>query len=214
MTTFGYISGYVNDKVNEQSSLEKQLQVALSWNLDLNHIFADKFTNSNKARYNLNNFLANAAEDDILLVPDLTCLYSNARELCCIMQTVADKGIVIRSSDLDYDVNSSIETWIIASQLAHLSYTHYLRQQGIIKQLKKQRYQLHLNIGGRNRRVITVKYKQAYEYLQQHTYAETQVKFQLSKSTLYRIKQQIENKQHRHSNRPAKSYTADRGDDK
>lgn len=204
MAVYGYISGYINDKVNEQYSLEKQLQTALTWNLDFNHIFADKFTNSNKARYNLNNFLANAEEDDVLLVPSLSVLYSNARELCCIMQTVAEKGIIIKSSDMDYSRDSSVESWIFASQLAHQSYTRYLRQQGITKQLKRRQYQMHLNTGGRNRRVITAKYKQAYQYLQQHTYRETQIQFQLSKSTLYRVKRQIESKQHT----TQQSYTA------
>ena len=67
-----------------------------------------------------------------------------------------------------------------------------------------------LNTGGRHKRVITPIYRQAYEYLQSHTYAATQLKFHLSKSTLYRIKRQINNRK-QPINTP-QSYDASRGD--
>ncbi|MBB1069372.1 recombinase family protein [Limosilactobacillus sp. RRLNB_1_1] len=195
MTTYGYIAGYLHDPVCKQDSLKSQLKTALTWNLDFNNIFADKFTAANKARYNLNNFLANAKEGDILIVPSLNVLYSNPRELCSLMQTIADKGIRLKSSDLDYGNESNIESWVFASQLSHLSYINYLHKQYAVKTLKKRQHQLKLNTGGRNKRVITRQYQQAYEYLQSHTYHETEAKFHLSKSTLYRIKKQVDGNQ-------------------
>ncbi|NGC77502.1 recombinase family protein [Lactobacillus reuteri] len=191
MTMYGYIAGYLDDKVFKQDSLKYQLKTALTWNLDFKQIFADKFTNNNKARCNLNNFLANAKEGDVLIAPSLNVLYSNPRELCSLMLTVVEKGIYLKSNDLDYDNRSSIESWIFATQLSHLSYTNYLHKQNVIKSLKKKQYQLKLNTGGRNKRVITEQYQQAYKYLKDHTYKETETKFHLSKSTLYRIKRQI-----------------------
>lgn len=84
---------------------------------------------------------------------------------------------------------------------------HYKR---VSKSIKKAKYQATLNIGGRNKRVITPKYKQAYDYLQTHTYTATQDKFNLSKSTLYRIKRQINNKKQLINMH--QSYNASRGD--
>lgn len=195
MTTYGYIAGYLDDPVCKQDSLKHQLKTALTWNLNFKQIFADKFTNNNKARYNLNNFLANAHEGDILIVPSLNVLYSNPRELCSLMQTVADKGIFLKSNDLNYSKESSIESWVFANQLAHLSYTNYLHKQNAIKALKKRQHQLKLNTGGRNKRVITERYRQAYEYLKNHTYRNTEAKFHLSKATLYRVKKQVDGNQ-------------------
>lgn len=106
--------------------------------------------------------------------------------------------------------DSAASNWIIASQLAHLDYLHYLRQKHASKLIKKDKYQSTLNTGGRQKRVITPIYKQAYEYLQAHTYNATQHKFHLSKSTLYRIKRQIERKR-QHSN-THQSYDASQGD--
>src|SRR5699024_186500 len=105
-------------------------------------------------------------EGDILVVPTLTCLYSNIRELCCLMYIVEDTGIIIQSSDMDLSSDSDSSDWIIASQLAHLDYLHYLRQKRASKAIKKAKYQSMLNTGGRHKRVITPIYRQAYEYLQ------------------------------------------------
>ena len=175
------------------------------------HCFADVFRGKNKDRYQLRKFLNTIAkEGDVLVVPTLTCVYSNVRELCCLMYIVEDTGITIQSEDMDLSDDSDSSDWILASQLAHLDYLHYLHQKAVSKALKKSKYQSSLNCGGRNKRVITPIYRQAYEYLQTHTYLETQTKFHLSKSTLYRIKRQINNKK-----RPTnthQSYDAIRGD--
>ena len=173
--------------------------------------FADVFRHKNKERYQLFKFLTTIAQEgDILVVPTLTCLYSNVRELCCLMYMVEDTGIIIQSSDMDLSDDSDSSDWIIASQLAHLDYLHYLRQKYASKAIKKAKYQSMLNTGGRQKRVITPIYRQAYEYLQSHTYAATQLKFHLSKSTLYRIKRQINNRK-QPINTP-QSYDASRGD--
>lgn len=175
------------------------------------HCFADVFRQNNKERYQLFKFLTTVAQEgDVLVVPNLTCLYSNVRELCCLMYIVEDTGIIIQSSDMDLSSDSDSSDWILASQLAHLDYLHYLHQRRASKAIKKSKYQLSLNKGGRQKRVITPIYRQAYEYLRTHTYSETQLKFHLSKSTLYRIKRQINNKK-QPINTP-QSYDASRGD--
>lgn len=195
MTMYGYVSGYYGDKTIKDPNIERRVMVLLGSGIPRENCFADRFCHNNKERYELHKFFASIAkEGDILFVPELTDLYSNARELCCLMHTVERTGIVIKSSDMDLSDNSAASNWIIASQLARLDYTHYLHQKYISKAVKKAKYQSTLNVGGHNKRVITPKYKQAYKYLQTHTYTATQEKFHLSKSTLYRIKKQLENK--------------------
>ncbi|WP_283578249.1 recombinase family protein [Limosilactobacillus reuteri] len=195
MTKYGYVSGWLKDEVSKQDDFESQAKILLNMGIPYENCFADVFRQNNKERYQLFKFLTTAAQEgDILVVPTLTCLYSNIRELCCLMYIVEDTGITIQSEDMYLSDDSDSSNWILASQLAHLDYVHYLRQRRASKALKKSKYQSTLNTGGRHKRVITPIYRQAYEYLQTHTYLETQTKFHLSKSTLYRIKRQINNK--------------------
>ena len=195
MTKYGYVSGWLKDEVSKQDDFEFQARILLSMEIPYDHCFADVFRGDNKDRYQLRKLLnTTAKEGDILIVPTLTCLYSNVRELCCLMYMVEDTGIIIQSEDMYLSDDSDSSNWILASQLAHLDYVHYLRQRRASKALKKSKYQSTLNTGGRHKRVITPIYRQAYSYLQTHTYTATELKFHLSKSTLYRIKQQINNK--------------------
>lgn len=211
MTKYGYVSGWLKDEVSKQDSFKCQAKILLNMGIPYDHCFADVFRNKNKERYQLFKLLNTIAhEGDILIVPSLTSLYSNVRELCCLMYIVEDTGIIIQSSDMDLSDDSDSSDWILASQLAHLDYVHYLRQKRASKVVKKAKYQSTLNTGGRQKRVITPIYRQAYEYLRTHTYSETQLKFHLSKSTLYRIKRQINNKK-QPINMP-QSYDASRGD--
>ena len=211
MTKYGYVSGWLKDEVSKQDSFKYQAKILLSMGIPYDHCFADVFRHKNKERYQLFKFLTTIAQEgDILVVPTLTCLYSNVRELCYLMYMVEDTGIIIQSEDMDLSDDSDSSDWIIASQLAHLDYLHYLRQKRASKAIKKAKYQSMLNTGGRHKRVITPIYRQAYAYLQSHTYAATQLKFHLSKSTLYRIKRQINNRK-QPINTP-QSYDASRGD--
>ena len=211
MTKYGYVSGRLKDEVSKQDGFQYQAKILLNMGIPYENCFADVFRHKNKERYQLFKFLTTIAQEgDILVVPTLTCLYSNVRELCCLMYIVEDTGIIIQSSDMELSNDSAASNWIIASQLAHLDYLHYLRQKHASKAIKKAKYQSMLNTGGRHKRVITPIYKQAYKYLQTHTYDETQEKFHLSKSTLYRIKRQINNRK-QPINTP-QSYDASRGD--
>ena len=211
MTMYGYVSGYYRDKFIKDPDFERHATVLLGSGISIEKCFADRFSHTNKERYKLHKFFACVAkEGDILFVPELTDLYSNVRELCCLMHEVENTGIIIKSSDMELSNDSAASNWIIASQLAHLDYLHYLRQKHASKAVKKTKYEATLNVGGRQKRVITPIYKQAYEYLQAHTYNETQEKFHLSKSTLYRIKRQINNR--KQSINTQQSYDASRGD--
>lgn len=211
MTMYGYVSGFYKDKIIKDPGFEHRAEVLLSSRIPYKNCFADGFSRGNKERYKLHMFLANIAkEGDILFVPDLIDLYSNVRELCCIMHDIENTGIIIKSSDMDLSDDSDASNWIITSQLAHLDYLNFLHYKRVSKSIKKAKYQATLNIGGRNKRVITPKYKQAYDYLQTHTYTATQDKFNLSKSTLYRIKRQINNKKQLINMH--QSYNASRGD--
>ncbi|MCC4485426.1 recombinase family protein [Limosilactobacillus reuteri] len=211
MTKYGYVSGRLKDEVSKQDGFQYQAKILLNMGIPYENCFADVFRNKNKERYQLFKFLTTVAQEgDVLVVPTLTCLYSNIRELCCLMYIVEDTGIIIQSSDMDLSSDSDSSDWIIASQLAHLDYLHYLRQKRAFKAIKKAKYEATLNVGGRQKRVITPIYRQAYEYLQTHTYLETQIKFHLSKSTLYRIKRQIDNRKQPISTE--RSYDASRGD--
>lgn len=211
MTKYGYVSGRLKDEVSKQDGFQYQAKILLNMGIPYENCFADVFRHKNKERYQLFKFLTTIAQEgDILVVPTLTCLYSNVRELCYLMYMVEDTGIIIQSEDMDLSDDSDSSNWILASQLAHLDYVHYLRQKRASKVVKKAKYQSTLNTGGRQKRVITPIYRQAYDYLQTHTYTATQDKFNLSKSTLYRIKRQINNKKQLINMH--QSYNASRGD--
>ena len=211
MTKYGYVSGWLKDEVSKQDDFESQAKILLNMGIPYENCFADVFRHKNKERYQLFKFLTTVAQEgDVLVVPTLTCLYSNIRELCCLMYIVENTGIIIQSSDMDLSSDSDSSDWIIVSQLAHLDYVHYLRYKRASKAVKRVKHETTLNVGGRHKRVITPIYRQAYAYLQSHTYAATQLKFHLSKSTLYRIKRQINNRKQPINTQ--QSYDASRGD--
>ena len=159
MTMYGYVSGFYKDKIIKDPGFEHRAGVLLSSGIPYKNCFADGFSRGNKERYKLHMFLANIAkEGDILFVPDLTDLYSNVRELCCIMHDIENTGIIIKSSDMDLSDDSDASNWIISSQLAQLDYAHYLHQKCLSKAIKKAKYQTTVNVGGHNKRVITPKY--------------------------------------------------------
>lgn len=122
---------------------------------------------------------------------------SSIREFVSLLELAKDKGIIFTAYDLDIDPSDSRYIADICSIELMVGFeTHSLKQQlQAIRRQKKLAYKESLNTGGRNKRVITKQYRQAYQYLQSHTYRETESKFKLSKATLYRIKQQIEGKQ-------------------
>ena len=121
-----------SDNPEEVKALGRQVE-----NFDANKWNCEKIDVVLKG--NLHKFLANVAkEGDILFVPELTDLYSNVRELCCLMHDVERTGIVIKSSDMDLSDDSTASNWIIASQLARLDYAHYLHSKCLVKASKKE----------------------------------------------------------------------------
>lgn len=190
---YGYIAGYSHDFCSD-TNLLTQLKAVLKWNIAPNLIYMDKFTGHCKERFALHELLCNVVQEgDIITVANLYNLYSNVRELTSIMNVAENKGIILNSNDMDYSRKNSVDEWFLATQLCHLEYIDYIHKMQRQKNERKAKYQRLINIGGRNKRVITNQYRQAYNYLQQHTYKQTQSKFNLSKSTLYRIKQQLDN---------------------
>lgn len=170
------------------------MKAVLKWDIKPGLIYMDKFTKHCKEQFALHELLANVVQEgDIITVANLYNLYTNVRELSSLMNGVDDKGIILNSSDYEYSRDNSIGEWLLASQLCHLEYIDYIHKVQRQKEKQKAKYQKLINVGGRNKRVITDQYRQAYNYLQQHTYKQTQLKFNLSKSTLYRIKQQLDN---------------------
>ena len=116
MTKYGYVSGCLKDKVSKQDDFEQQAKILLNMGIPYDHCFADVFRGHNKDRYQLRKFLNTIAkEGDVLVVPTLTCVYSNVRELCCLMYIVEDTGITIQSEDMDLSNDSDSSDWIIAS---------------------------------------------------------------------------------------------------
>lgn len=96
MTKYGYVSGWLKDNISKQDDFEHQAKILLNMGIPYDHCFADVFRNKNKERYQLFKFLTTVAQEgDVLVVPTLTCLYSNIRELCCLMYIVEDTSIII-----------------------------------------------------------------------------------------------------------------------
>ena len=86
MTKYGYVSGRLKDEVSKQDGFQYQAKILLNMGIPYENCFADVFRHKNKERYQLFKFLTTIAQEgDILVVPTLTCLYSNVRELCCLM---------------------------------------------------------------------------------------------------------------------------------
>lgn len=187
MTQYGYAR--VSTKGQELADQISQLQMT---GISKQCIFAEKFTGTTTQRPQFARLTQLVKKGDVITVTKLDRLARNTREALNVIDPLMNQGIKINVLNIGILENSTVGKLVKTILLA---VAEMERDMIVDRTQEGKRYaRLHYDDyhEGRPKRAITPHYQAAYEYLKQHSYRDTAKAFDISKSTLQRIKKQIE----------------------
>lgn len=188
MTDFGYAR--VSTK---GQTLDDQINQLQEVGLAKDKIFAEKFTGTTTRRPKFEQLIKIVKPGDTIIVTKLDRLARNTREALNVLDPLMDDGVkfnVLNIGLLDNStVGKSVKTILLAVAEMERNLIVERTQEGRKwAKAHKPNYK-----EGRPKRRITPHYHAAYIYLKTHSYKNTSQAFNISVSTLQRIKHQIEN---------------------
>ena len=184
--------GYARVSTNAQS-LDEQIEQLKEQVIEPNNIYSEKFTGTKTDRPQFNELLSTIKSGDTLVVTKLDRLARNSREALEIIEPLLDNGIEINVLNVGKLNNSTIGklTYQILLAVAEMERNTIVERTKAGKEYAKKHNKNYKE--GRPKRVITKYYENIYNYLKNgHSYTETESYFNISRSTIYRIKKQIE----------------------
>lgn len=188
MTQYGYAR--VSTKGQSLSDQINQLQQN---GIDKDNIYFEKFTGTTINRPMFERLTNKVKAGDIITVTKLDRLARNTREALNVLDPLMNKGVKINVLNIGMLENSTIGKLVKTILLA---VAEMERDMIVDRTQEGKRYaRLHKKNyhEGRPKRLITPHYQAAYDYLMDHTYKDTARAFDISVSTLQRIKNQVEN---------------------
>ena len=160
--------------------------------LSSNNIYFEKFTGTTTNRPEFEKLTSNVKNGDTITVTKLDRLARNTREALNILDPLMSKGVKFNVLNIGVLENSTIGRLVKTILLA---VAEMERDMIVDRTQEGKRYaRLHKKDyhEGRPKRMITPHYQAAYNYLLDHTYKDTSKAFNISISTLQRIKKQVE----------------------
>jgi DNA invertase Pin-like site-specific DNA recombinase len=130
---------------------------------------------------------------DTLVVTKLDRLARNTREALNIIEPLLDGDVTIKVLNIGTIENSSVGRFFMRTLLSLAE----MERDMIVERVQEGKAQARLKPGfkeGRPKRIITKEYRQAYKMLADFSYKKVTEMTGISKSTLLRIKHQIERK--------------------
>lgn len=188
MTTFGYarVSTRGQD-LNEQVNELKEAGVNPS------NIYSEKFTGMTTNRPRFNQLLSLVKRNDTIVVTKLDRFARNTGEALGIIKPLLKNQVTIKVLNLGTIEDTPMGRMITRTLLSVSEMERDMiveRTQAGKEYARRHKANYH---EGRPRRVITDQYKAVYGYLNNHTYKDTSKAFNVSISTIQRVKKQIEN---------------------
>ena len=184
--------GYARVSTTAQS-LDEQIEQLEAQGIEPNNIYAEKFTGTKTDRPEFNKVLRNLNKGDELVVTKLDRLARNSREALDIIEPLLDNGVEINVLNVGKLDNTTIGklTYQILLAVAEMERNTIVERTQAGKEYAKKHNKNYKE--GRPKRTITRYYENIYKYLKDgHSYTETERYFNVSRSTIYRIKKQIE----------------------
>ena len=188
MTTYGYARVSTNGQ-----NLDEQIEQLEAQGIEPSNIYSEKFTGTKTDRPEFNKVLRQLSKGDELVVTKLDRLARNSREALEIIEPLLDKGIEINVLNVGKLDNSTVGklTYQILLAVAEMERNMIVERTQAGKEYAKKHNKNYKE--GRPKRTITRYYENIYKYLKDgHSYTETERYFNVSRSTIYRIKKQIE----------------------
>lgn len=188
MTVYGYA------RVSTRGQdLHDQIDQLKNNNVDVKNIYAEKYTGTKLDRPEFDKLVSKLQPNDEVVVTKLDRLARNTREALDVMDPLMEKGVtfnVLNIGVLDNKPQGKFFRTVL------LAVAEMERDMIVERTQSGKRYAKAHNPNyreGRPKRQITPHYRAVYDYLQKHSYSETEKAFNISRSTIYRIKKQIEN---------------------
>lgn len=184
--------GYARVSTNAQS-LDDQIEQLKEQVIEPNNVYSEKFTGTKTDRPQFNELLSTIKSGDTLVATKLDRLARNTQEALKVINKLLDNDITINILNLGTLENSTtgklVTTILLA--VAEMERNMILERTQAGKEYAKKHNKNYKE--GRPKRVITKYYENIYNYLKNgHSYTETESYFNISRSTIYRIKKQIE----------------------
>lgn len=159
------------------------------------NIYQEKFTGSTTNRPVFSKVLEQLQADDVLMVTKLDRLARNTREALEVIDNLRDRQVKINVLNMgivdDSPIGKVVTTLLLS--VAEMERDMIVQRTTEGKEYAKKHNPQYKE--GRPHRRITPKYRTMYEFLKTHSYSETAQAFELSRSTVYQVKKQIEKEQ-------------------
>ena len=184
--------GYARVSTSAQS-LAEQIEQLEAQGIEPSNIYAEKFTGTKTDRPEFNKVIRNLHKGDELVVTKLDRLARNTREALEIIEPLLDNGIEINVLNIGKLNNSTVGklTYQLLLAVAEMERNMIVERTQAGKEYARKHNKNYKE--GRPKRTITKYYQNIYNYLKNgHSYTETERYFNVSRSTIYRIKKQIE----------------------
>lgn len=175
------------------STLDQDLagQIETLEAMNCNKIYSEKFTGTTTKRPEFNKLLRRLKSGDMLIVTKLDRFARTASEGISLVDKLLVKGVRIHVLNMGLLDNSTMGKLLRNVMLAFAKFERDM----IVERLSEGKARAKTLPGyreGRPKRKITSRYRKAYQTLSERGYKVAMLETGLSKSTLYRIKKQIE----------------------
>lgn len=187
MTVYGYAR--VSTKGQDLHDQVDQLKAA---GVEAKNILAEKFTETKLHRPEFEKLVSTVKPSDTIVVTKLDRLARNTREALNVLDPLMEMGVNFNVLNMGMLNNSSVGKLV---RTVLLAVAEMERDMIVDRTQEGKRYAKKHNPNyreGRPRRKITPNYQAIYDYLQNHSYTETEKAFNVSRAIVYRIKKQVE----------------------
>lgn len=185
--------GYARVSTASQSTKE-QVQQLMEHGVLPKHIFSEKFTGTKQNRPKFKQLLANVKYGDEIVVTKLDRFARNTRESLEIIEPLLDDNVTIKVLNLGTIENTSMgrmitRTLLSVAEMERDMIVERTQEGKIFAKKNNPNYR-----EGRPKATITTQKRHAYDLMRVgKSYKEVELLTGFSRSTLYRIKKQIEN---------------------
>ncbi|RXA79347.1 recombinase family protein [Latilactobacillus sakei] len=183
--------GYARVSTANQN-LDEQLSELKAVGVDSQNIYAEKFTGTTTDRPEFQKLLQQLNANDILVVTKLDRFARNTREALAVIEPLLDQGTIIRVLNLGTIENTPMGKMIVRTLLsvAEMERDMIVERTQAGKEYAKKKNPNYRE--GRPRRQIGEHERAVYDYLKSHSANQTAQAFNISRSTVFRVKKQIE----------------------
>lgn len=182
--------GYARVSTANQN-LDEQLAELKAVGVNSKNIYAEKFTGTTTDRPEFQKLLQQLNVNDILVVTKLDRFARNTREALSVIEPLLDQGTIIRVLNLGTIENTPMGKMIVRTLLsvAEMERDMIVERTQTGKEYAKKKNPNYRE--GRPRRQIGEHERAVYDYFKSHSANQTAQAFNISRSTVFRIKKQM-----------------------